>query len=868
MNAASTHPIDSRSGRLSTEHLAKVRTSALSDEQISALGWSSLHTGSLLIPYRRPDGSPEHCHDGSPFTRERLSQQQINERKRKGDSNPGKYRSPYGEGCRVYHSALAIQRGNYPQRLNDRFTALRITEGELKTEAATAHDPRRVTVGLGGVSSWRDRYDDSEGDSRPLVDWDEIPLDGREVRLCFDSDIQKPQVAAALKALSEFLLSKGAHVLIELLPHDLNGDRLGIDDLIYRHGPEAFQRLAAIARSPFKTCRRDGQDVTVWAFNPEPLESHHKAVMAWSVFKTSYAIRPGFGLYRWQSNHWAPVDGKGAEPLNAPIHDWMDLMGWEKRSSALFGSARNEIAARLERNGWDPQHVMAFENGTLDTASGQFTPGHRLEDLLTFAFPFAYDAAAQCPRWERFLAETIENDELIQLLRAAIRWSLMPKDRTQPFRHELAFDAHGRRGTGKGTLQEVLQAICGGRRGAGLVKSQSFSNPNALYSLIGKRVAIDPDASGRVSDPGTFNNVVSNEPVEVKKLYSDVGSDRLGVVVWRFFNDQPGASGGGLEGMGRRLVTFRFTKQIDSPDRQLKEKLITESAGIFHWAWSMDEQAMHDLLSDVGAIKAVKEAAVDAAMEREPILRFLVEAFPQGGQLAGLSLFSQWQDWAREQGHEPGSNTRFGREVKKLSAVTFDKGEKGARYVIKPMAEFDLAAHLGIAQPVRQPVSQPVRNPSAAQQPSGDPWADQPLSTNPDGFNPSANPNPSANSSGPNPLQELGSDDDLTGLTGLSSQLRIQSQDCIDLNSPNPYSNGVGLKPVRPVSHEIEGTSRPLESADQSARYLPVKGSGKPGYRLPGALPKPKNAQVPVCCPDGRTRSFERRLIELDHAAA
>jgi hypothetical protein len=606
------------------EHLKKLRESALTDQQIEALGWSTGLNGRLQIPYLRPDGSKEQCRDGKPFIRERLTAAEI-----KADPKGGKYRSPKGNGCRIYHSQLAIAAGNYEQRLADRFTPLRITEGELKTEAATVHDVKTVTIGLGGVSSWRDRYDEGE-ESRPLVDFDEIQLDGREVRLCFDSDLHKPQVLAELKGLAEFLKDKGARVLIEVLPHDLNSDRLGVDDLIYRHGAECFRRIAAIAKTPFKTKRKDGEDVLVWAFNPEPLESHHKAVTAWAVFKDDYAIRPGFSLYRWWQTHWSPVDGKGAEPMNAPLHQWMDLMGWEKRASTVFGSTRNEVAARLELSGWDPSHLMAFGNGTLDTETDTFTPAHDHRDQLTFAFPFAYQPGAACSRWSQFLDETIEDKDMIRLLRAALRWSLRPKDREQPFEHEVAFDVHGKKGTGKGTLSEVLQAICGGRRGVGLIKSASFSNPNSLFSLIGKRVAVDPDASGRVTDPGVFNSVASNKPVEVKKLYADVTNDRLGVVIWRFYNDQPGASGSGVEGMGRRLITFHFAKQVARRDRQLKATLIAEAAGIFQWAWSMGEESMQNTLANVGSIEAVKTAAEDAALERKPILRFLLETYSAG----------------------------------------------------------------------------------------------------------------------------------------------------------------------------------------------------------------------------------------------
>jgi P4 family phage/plasmid primase-like protien len=804
------------------EHLKKLRESALTDEQIEALGWGTGINGRLQIPYLKPDGSPEQCHDGKPFIRERLTAAEIG-----ADPKGGKYKSPFGNGCRIYHSQLAIAAGNYDQRLADRFTTLRITEGELKTEAATVHDAKTVTIGLGGVTSWRDRYDGGE-DSRPLVEFDEIQLDGREVRLCFDSDLHKPQVLAALKGLAELLKDKGARVLIEVLPHDLNGDRLGVDDLIYRHGAECFRRIAAIARTPFKTKRQDGKDVLVWAFNPEPLESHHKAVTAWAVFNDDYAIRPGFGLYRWRQTHWSPVDGKGAEPMNAPLHQWMDLMGWEKRASTVFGSTRNEVAARLERSGWDPSHLMAFSNGTLDTKTDTFSPSHDHRDQLTFAFPFAYEPGAACSRWSQFLDETIEDTEMIQLLRAGLRWSLRPKDRDQPFEHEVAFDVHGKKGTGKGTLSEVLQAICGGRRGVGLIKSASFSNPNSLFSLIGKRVAVDADASGRVTDPGVFNSVVSNEPVEVKKLYADVNADRLGVVIWRFYNDQPGASGAGVEGMGRRLVTFRFAKPVARRDRQLKATLIAEAAGIFQWAWSMGEQAMHSTLVNVGSIKAVKTAAEDAALEREPILRFLLETYSAGPtSITGADLFRSWRCWAEAQGHEAGSSTRFGREVKKVEAVTFRKTSDGTIYSIDAMQGFNVARHLGIEEPDQDGeaaadesvvgcASNPPPNPPPGTSP--DPWEQGKAEGKPGsgGFNspPEAthHPNPPPSDA----LQGRGSDDEVVSVVGFEPKTRIKKEVCITSNTANAYTADFALKPTTLTTRpSIDLIPPPAEQIEQ-----------------------------------------------------
>ena len=83
------------------------------------------------------------------------------------------------------------------------------------------------------------------------------------------------------------------------------------------------------------------------------------------------------------------------------------------------------------------------------------------------------------------------------------------------------------------------------REARGLLRSTNIHNAEARASLLGKKLAIDPDASGLMTDAGIFNSIVSNEPVPIKILYENSSLARLGVVVWRNFNDQPSVSGGG-----------------------------------------------------------------------------------------------------------------------------------------------------------------------------------------------------------------------------------------------------------------------------------------------------------------------------------
>ena len=495
---------------MNEEHLKKLRESALTDQQIEALGWSTGLNGRLQIPYLRPDGSKEQCHDGKPFIRERLTAAEI-------EANPkgGKYKSPPGNGCRLYHSALAITAGNYEQRLADRFTALRIAEGELKTEAATAHDPRIITIGLGGVSSWRDRYDGGEN-SQPLVEFDEIPLDGREVRLCFDSDLHKPQVLAELKGLAEFLKDKGARVLVEVLPHDLNGDRLGIDDLIYRHGAECFHRIAAIARTPFKAKRgQGGEDVLVWAFNPEPINTRERNVylagMLGRQWRRSAVARDHW--QRWTGTNWEPVAGD--DVLAAEVERFMEVQRWQNRELATIRSLLAAFRRSIESasDAAAATGLLPFLNGCLRLADGVRLP-HDPAHGNTWVLPYACDPQATCPKTEAFVLDRLTDPASVAVFRAFAR-ELLVGDRLKAF-----LEMIGPSNTGKSVLANLLVALVGNSNTAAgtLQRLEDRAQRFETLKLRGRRLAIFSEAQDFAGQLQVLKALTGGDPIaaEVK----------------------------------------------------------------------------------------------------------------------------------------------------------------------------------------------------------------------------------------------------------------------------------------------------------------------------------------------------------------
>ena len=595
------------------------------------------------IKYLNADGS-DVLVDGTPFVRIR----------RPNGSEP-KYLTPKGKGNRIYFSPLLK-----PEVLNSG-KPLMFTEGEKCCDSANHHG--FACVGLAGVYSFKDK---ANPDGLPELK--EISFqNGRQILICFDSDITtNPQVLDAGHKLAQWLChydsTRNAKPYFVKLPCELNGDMNGIDDFLARHGADALQRLIEIAQPAghWVKCQDtddEGNPVTKYRFKrlwePEPKNPHYIAVPLSTVMKENYADNPEVGIHQWRGTHWSRLNGK--RPLHPPTHHWMDRERFHTRGDGRINTIVHEAQDYLEVRQWDSPNLTAFTNGTYEAVSDVLHPGHRQEDRLTFCFPFDRDPNAKCQRFLEFLGETFKNEDgaadqkAILLLRAAIRWTVCPKDRSKPFRYERGFDVQGPRGSGKGTLAEVLQALVGGSHGAVQLRSCDYSDPNALADGIGKKIAIDTDAAGYLADVDTYNKVCSNEPVKTKILYKDIGSARLGIVPWRFYNDKPANSQANDEGMTRRVITFVIRESVKKKDYGLKEKLISEIAGIYWWAMSMPEPEMAHAFEHAGEVDSIRQATLESRLDANPWLVWLLEVFPNGlEETQASTLYGMFKRWFKE----------------------------------------------------------------------------------------------------------------------------------------------------------------------------------------------------------------------------
>src|ERR687894_188484 len=105
-----------------------------------------------------------------------------------------------------------------------------VTEGEKKVDAGVSRDV--LMVGQSGVfNGQRDKG------AALIDDWYELPLDGEEYAICYDSDIETNEnVQLAADRLVRLLRAEGAKVFITLLPPAPDGSKQGLDDFFANGG--------------------------------------------------------------------------------------------------------------------------------------------------------------------------------------------------------------------------------------------------------------------------------------------------------------------------------------------------------------------------------------------------------------------------------------------------------------------------------------------------------------------------------------------------------------------------------------------------------------------------------------------------------
>jgi putative DNA primase/helicase len=308
----------------------------------------------------------------------------------------------------------------------------------------------------------------------------------------------------------------------------------------------------------------------------------------------------------------------------------------------------------------DPD-LLGLKNGTVDLRNGNFRPP-RKEDYLTKRTNVTFDAAAQCPAWDKFLVETTQGDrELIRYLQQCVGITL-----TGHQREHLFFIVVGPAATGKSTFHEALQYMFGDY-GVGIDpnslaagKAEGGRARPDIAKLAGVRFLFANESrAGLRLDEGLVKSLTGGDTVTARNLYEADFDFRPQFKLWLRTNAEPNFDGSD-SGMQRRIRKVPFIHVISEEvkDRDLQGKLRKESAGILNWAL----RGLQDYQAN-GLVEPIVVRLETAAYIRslDIVGQFIAERCETGPgcKVTANALYNEYVIWMQPRGGYAFSTTRF-----------------------------------------------------------------------------------------------------------------------------------------------------------------------------------------------------------------
>ncbi len=332
------------------------------------------------------------------------------------------------------------------------------------------------------------------------------------------------------------------------------------------------------------------------------------------------------------------------------------------RIRAMIDLARSEPGVAIDYNALDQRpHLLPVANGTLDLWTGQLCPFSRA-DLLTRLVDIPYDADADCPVWRQTLHVIFGGDQaLIDYVQRAVGYSL-----TGDTSEQCLHLCHGTGSNGKSTVLDVLGLLSGeyGRQADFTTFLERHGNGprNDVARLAGARLVRSSEVGeNKTLNEGLIKSLTGGDVITARFLFSEDFEFTPQFKLWLAANHKPTIRGTDYAIWRRvRLIPFDVTILPEQRDDHLPTKLRAELPGILSWA--VDGCQMW-LESGLRPPERVLAATADYREESDTIAAFIGECceVDPAYTVPAARLYTAYQQWTKDNGEKPVSNTKFGR---------------------------------------------------------------------------------------------------------------------------------------------------------------------------------------------------------------
>jgi len=339
----------------------------------------------------------------------------------------------------------------------------------------------------------------------------------------------------------------------------------------------------------------------------------------------------------------------------------------------ILGIIRDETGY-VSHDEFDKESFMVnMTNYVYNLKTGEKTE-HSPKYLSRDQIPIYYDPDAACPRFDKFLSTSLENNE--QKIRTVLEMIALCLIKNNSLLSK-AFMNTGRGSNGKSILFGIILEMIGKENISAKTIHDFEKNHFATSALEGKLANICADVGHKgIIETENLKKIISGDPVDCERKFMDGYTFMPYATLIFSANDIPEISDES-DGFARRFELIEWRKSFYGKDRDNSVKTIrkdpNELSGIFNKVSKIAKELLqtHSLKFE----STVEDVKIQWLNKSDSTKRFVDESLSKisGSYCPVAIVFSRYNKFCKDNGMTPLSDRGFNA---KMTALGFSRGQK------------------------------------------------------------------------------------------------------------------------------------------------------------------------------------------------
>jgi putative DNA primase/helicase len=309
-------------------------------------------------------------------------------------------------------------------------------------------------------------------------------------------------------------------------------------------------------------------------------------------------------VYRWEGRFWEQYD---LQYLRAKALLMLADEGNSARAADVANMVRDLSVLQVGRRMNDAEDLICLQNGMFNLGKGA-DAGRLLAHAKSFyathclGVSFDPEAVQDCPRWIRFLLETVQDPEVIRELQKFFGYCL-----TRETRYEKMLLLHGPGGDGKSTLMNVLRQLVG-EENCSHIPMGRLDDQFYLSRLVNKLLNMSTEVESKAMQSQEIKAIVSGDPISAS-FKNQTPFDFVPACKLVYSTNRLPRMLDNSDGFFRKIMIIEMKGQFvkkGKADIFLYDGLMEELPGIFAWAL----RGLVDLRAEGFTASATMEASL------------------------------------------------------------------------------------------------------------------------------------------------------------------------------------------------------------------------------------------------------------------